>query len=411
MRLTCYRVRRTVYCVSFFPTAHCLCRYPMNITHFTTLAELAPLAAHWDRLARGVPFRSWAWLSAWWRHYGTASSDQQQKRRLYVLVVSNQAGIPVGIAPWYWDYTPAKGRVLRFLGLGEVCSDYLSVLCQPQMEVAVAEVLAVWLTEANRTPRSLSNGSGSLAWDCLELTGVDAEDVVVAHLADRLEAQGNTVHRRAGANCWRIRLPDRWDEYLAQLSKNHRKQLRRMTDRLLDTGRAVVHHVDRTADLDEGWEFLVDLHQRRRQSLGEPGCFASARFYAFHREVMPDLLHNGQLCMAWIEVDGRPAVAEYHLSGQGVVYAYQAGMEQSLASFSPGQLGNLVMIRRAIEHGYRAFDFLRGDEAYKAHWRAQPRPSREIRVVAPRASAQLRHSLWCAGSRVKRWLVEQLKTS
>lgn len=383
----------------------------MNVTRFTTLTELAPLAADWDRLARGVPFRSWAWLSTWWRHYGLEQSEQSQRTRLYVLVVFNEAGAPIGIAPWYWDYTPAKGSVVRFLGLGEVCSDYLSVLCQPQMEEAVAEALASWLTEANQHRAHRSTVDRSSAWDCLELTGVDGEDVVVRHLAEKLDAYGNTVHRRPGADCWRIRLPNSWDEYLARLSKSHRKQLRRLTERLLNKGRAVVHHVDRLADLSQGQEILVDLHQRRRRALGDSGCFASTRFSAFHLDVMPELLRSGQLSLAWVEVDGRPVVAEYHLNGEGVTYAYQAGIASDVKDFSPGQLGNLVTIRRAIEHGCRAFDFLRGNEAYKAHWRAQPRPSKEIRVVAPRASAQLRHALWRAGSRVKRWVKASLKPS
>jgi len=383
----------------------------MNVTCFTTLSELAPLAADWDRLARGVPFRSWAWLSAWWRHYGLERSGRHHQTRLYVLVVFSRTGMPVGIAPWYRDFSPAKGRVVRFLGLGEVCSDYLSVLCQPTMEETVAEALALWLTRANRPAPGMSVDEESRAWDCLELTGVDAEDGAVGLLAEKLANYGHTVHRRFGANCWRIQLPDTWDQYLAQLSKSHRKQLRRLTERLLNPGRAVVHHVERLADLPQGQEILVDLHQRRWQALGEPGCFASPRFSAFQLEVMPELLRSGQLSLTWIEVDGQPVVAEHHLSGQGVLYGYPAGIEPNVHDFSPGQLGNLVMIRWAIEHGYRAFDFLRGDEAYKAHWRASPRPSQELRIIAPRVSAQLRHTLWCAGSRLRRWLKANLKPS
>ena len=35
----------------------------MNIRRITSLAELAPMAAAWNRLTRGVPFRSWEWLT------------------------------------------------------------------------------------------------------------------------------------------------------------------------------------------------------------------------------------------------------------------------------------------------------------------------------------------------------------
>jgi CelD/BcsL family acetyltransferase involved in cellulose biosynthesis len=69
----------------------------------------------------------------------------------------------------------------------------------------------------------------------------------------------------------------------------------------------------------------------------------------------------------------------------------------------PGSLITMATLRRAIERGYRAFDFLRGDESYKAHWRAEPAASVELRVAAERPIARLRHRLWLAGSRLKQW--------
>ena len=53
-------------------------------------------------------------------------------------------------------------------------------------------------------------------------------------------------------------------------------------------------------------------------------------------------------------------------------------------------------------------DFLRGDEPYKAHFRALPRPMRTLRVVANRRGAALRHNLWLAGANVKRWIKGRL---
>lgn len=380
----------------------------MHVTQFTTFAELAPLAADWDRLAQGGPFRSWLWQSAWWRHYGSVPSEQRQKRRLYVLVVFGTDGVPVGIAPWYCDSTLAKGRILRFLGLGEIASDHLTVLCQPDMAKTVTDALANWLTEANKHPTQSFLTDNSSTWDLLELTGVDAQDAIVTRLAEAMETHGHTVYRRPGPNCWSIELPDRWQDFLAACSKNRRKHLSDMSRKWLDTGRATVHWVEHPADLAVGQQNLIDLHQRRWQSRGEPGCFASPQFTAFHREVMPELLHRGRLCLAWLEVDGRPIAADYALSDERVIYGYLSGLEPIETSCSPGHLLNMLIIRHAIEKGYREYDFLRGDESYKAQWHAQPRPTIEIRVVAPRASAWLRHTLWRTGSRVKRSLKKGL---
>lgn len=371
----------------------------MQVFCLTSLDELAPYADDWDRLSAGVPFRSWAWLSTWWRHYGGHDGGEPSRTRLLVLGVFDRAETLVGLAPWYVDCRGPQGRVVRLLGSGEVCSDYLGVLCQPEMEHQVAWALADYLSGAGD-----SRHADCPRWDLLELQGVDAEDPAVGQLLKCLAERGHTVHRRAGPNCWRIELPAAWDDYLALLSKGHRSQMRRLERNVLGTGRAVLHSVGHAEELPRAVEILIDLHQRRHRVLGRPGCFASPRFAAFHREVMPEMLRSGQLQLHWLELDGRPAAAEYYLAGGGVIYAYQSGIDPESLDQQPGRLAILAMLRWAIEQGYRAFDLLRGDEPYKAHLRARPRGSLAVRVVPQRPAAQLRHNLWLAGRNVKQWI-------
>lgn len=373
----------------------------MQIIRYSSFDQLAPWAADWDRLAGNVPFRSWAWMWNWWLQYGIAG-ERSGRQELFVLGVHDHGNRLVGLAPWYIERSPSWGRIVRFLGSGEVCSDYLGVLCEPQREESVAESLADWLAETAFVSRS--NG-----WELLHWAGIDAEDPLIGRLAERLVERGHAVHQRPGPNCWRITLPGSWADYLASLSKDHRKQLRRTERDYLANGRAVLHTVQKESELQRALETLIDLHQRRRHELGEPGCFRSVRFAAFHKAVMPRLLADGYLQLHWIELDGAAAAAEYHLWGGGVMYAYQAGIAPELREHSPGRLAHMLTIRRAIEMGCRAFDFLRGDEPYKAHWRAQPRGSLEIRVVPAHRSARLRHGVWLAGSRVKRWVKDGLR--
>jgi len=372
----------------------------MRIYLLSDLRELAPYADDWDRLSGGVPFRSWAWLSTWWRFYG----EDRPEARLFVTCVFDERQRLVGIAPWYREDTPGWGRIVRPLGSGEVCSDYLSLLCESGHAEAVADALAGFFTAA-------ASGENDCCppLDLIELTGIDAQDRPVAELTRRLGDRGNSVHRRAGVNCWRIPLPGTFDEYLATLSKSHRKQLRRLKRNLLDTPRAVVHHVGTIEELAAATEILIDLHQRRWQAAGESGCFASPRFDGFHRAVLPELLLAGTLQLSWLEIDGRPAAAEYALAGGDVVYAYQAGVNPDLKELEPGRALSVAVLERAIEQGFRGYDLLRGNEPYKAHWRAEVRESVECRVVPRRAAAQLRHNLWLAGSNVKRWLKQGLK--
>jgi CelD/BcsL family acetyltransferase involved in cellulose biosynthesis len=374
----------------------------MHVHLLKSLAELSPYAEAWDRLASAVPFRSWTWLSHWWRAYGPADDDSRQNRQLAVLALFDQSDALVGVAPWYARRSAATGRVLRMLGSGEVCSDYLSLLCQHGVEDRVVEAVADFLL---RQPKK--NAPHALRWDLISLESVDFEDCPVNSLVEQMSGHGCAIHRRTALNCWRLDLPASWEDYLALFSKSFRRQVQRMEREYLNNGRAVLRSVQSIDELPQAMDLLIDMHQRRRRSLREPGCFASPRFEAFYRGVLPDLMRQGLLQFFWLEIDGRPVAAEYHLTGGGVLYAYQAGVDPDAMKMQPGKLLNLLTIRWAMEQGYRALDFLRGDEPYKAHLRAAPRPSLQIRIVPNRPAARLRNSLYLAARQAKQLLKKE----
>jgi hypothetical protein len=374
----------------------------MRVRRFTTWDELMPYADDWDRLAVGVPFRGWTWLSSWWRHFGPQTAADARRMRLAVLGVFDEAGGLCGLAPWYLDDSGVRGRVLRALGSGEVCSEYLGVSCVPAFQEAVLEALGDYLLDSAR-----DRDTGSLRWDLLDLEK-NAEDAVTSTLIDRLAADGCAVHRRPGMNCWRLDLTTEWEGYVASLGKNLRRELRQMERNFFDTGRAVLHSPTKPGDLPKAMDILVDLHQRRWTSVGEPGCFASARFSAFFRDVVPAMQRRGKLQFYWLELDGKPIAARYELVDDGVVFAYQSGVDPDASEHEPGKLMNLATLRDTIARGYRVFDFLRGDEPYKARFGAKPRPTVRLRVVPPHPVAQLRHKLWLSQYRAKQWVKSRI---
>jgi CelD/BcsL family acetyltransferase involved in cellulose biosynthesis len=364
----------------------------MNVQIIATSDELRALAAGWNELTTS-PFHSWDWLATWWSHYGGA------ERQLHVLAVYDDGRVGerrerrlVGIAPWYLDGTLVKGHVLRWLGSGEVCTDHLSLICRAEDRSRVASAVAKSLT-------SVCND-----WDRLDLSGVDADDATVGELLAQLEERECVVSRREGDSCWILDLPTSWDDYLAAISKSHRKQLRQLERRVIESGRTRWHEVNSRDELQAAWPVFVDLHQRRRISLGEPGCFASQTFHDFHHEVSGLLLERGQVRISWIELDGVPAAAEYHFADANATYAYQGGVDPDRLQEEPGRLSTILCLRRAIEEGHTRFDFLRGDEPYKAHWRAEPKPTFDYSVVPNRPLAKIRGRVLDLGGSVKDWV-------
>src|SRR5688572_14081194 len=238
----------------------------MATCRLITIDELESLAGCWNTLAGGVPFRRHEWLSAWWRHYGAGCE-------LYTLRIDEQGDL-IGLAPLYLQRTVMGGRVLRLLGDGEVCSDYVGLLCSAERAPGVAATTAEWLRNVAADPQC--------GWDAVRLEGIDSQDAAIECFVQELSARGCSVHRRAGPNCWRLELPADWAAYEASLSKSHRKQVRRLIDRVFDSGRARLHTVADQSQLERGWQILIDLHQRRRRALGESGCFSSSTFANFH---------------------------------------------------------------------------------------------------------------------------------
>jgi CelD/BcsL family acetyltransferase involved in cellulose biosynthesis len=358
----------------------------LTIQRIGDAGELQSLQRDWNRLAGDVPFRRFEWLEAWWRCYW------QPGMELFVLALRDPAGELVALAPWYARRSALWGRVLSFLGSGQVCSDYLTVLAAPEYEAATGCALADWLA-----------GDARRAWDLIELDGMEPEDPVLQRLVAELALRGHVVHQRERIGAWRLELPGDWKSYESRLSKSRRGGVRTLEKRYFQTGRAVLRTADTAEAVERGLKILHELHQKRRKSLGDPGCFASPRFANFLALAATRFHQLGRLRLQWIELDGRPAAAEFDLSSADTVYHYQSGMDPDAAQDKPGWLMQISALREAIDQGFRAFDFLRGDEPYKSWWRAERRPLAEIRVVGRSATARLRHRVWTAAACLKAW--------
>lgn len=364
----------------------------MHVTRLAQLKDCESIASVWDCLSHGNPFRRTAWLLNWWRHFG-------HDRVLYVLQVTNDAGEIVGIAPWYLDTRASLGRTLHPLGGGSVCSEYLGILATPEYEQPVIAALSAWLTSAGQGEQQPCDG-----WDLMDLVAVDAADTCMTQFVSELAAAGCSIHSRPGMDCWRLELPSSWDEYVQQLSKKHRQRARRDVTRWLDSGRAQLRRVATRDELDRGMSILVDLHQRRRQSLGQPGCFADPAFSDFLYAAAEALLDDQILDLCWLEIDDHPVAVEFQLSSGDVTYAYQSGIHPDYLDQRPGHVIQIAILRELADRGRQRIDFLRGGETYKQFWRAEPHPCLEYRIAPDRAAPRLRHHVWVAGDTMRQWI-------
>ncbi len=330
-------------------------------------------------------------LNAW--HAFRRPSDH-----LNVIVFHDQAGQLVGLAPWYRRQGFASGTTLRFLADGSVCSDFQTVLTQPEYADQVRDSLIDWLS------------SPSQSWDQLELEGCCESDAWMNAFHQAMAARGHRTHWKQTLNTWRIDLQEGWDTVKANFSKTQHAQLRNFINRFDKSDYRFRLASTHASSIDYFVGETIRLHQLRWQACGEPGCFAAPAFKQFFQHAMRDMIIDGSADIALLERQGRAVAANVWLIRNNIGFGYQCGRDPAEDAHKVGRIMQSVSLRHHIQQGLIAYDYLRGDEQYKADLRAKPTPCGRLRIVARARLPELRHSIWETCRDVKAMFTSAPKT-
>ncbi len=335
------------------------------------------LAGEWDGLladsAVRSPFLTWAWVGAWLATLG-ADADLE-------VVAARDAsdGRLVGVAPFFVETVRRMGvphRRLRVLGNGPAAPDHLDL----PVRSGHADQVAPLLWEAVVADRR---------WDVVDLDGVAPDGflarVVLRRRGDRLAAQP--------IPCPYLPLDGGWEAVEARMGRNHRQNIARYGRKLdREAGTVTERLVTSPGDLDDTLRRLGELHQAIRSRHGDRGAFADEGARAFQHEVARRMLAAGRLRLWRLDVAGE-AIAAIECFRQGdTVSFYTTGYDAEWSAYGPGRRIMATAIRASIEEGATEFDFLRGDEPYKAAWGVDTRHDLRIR----RPAGPWGRALWAA---------------
>ncbi len=196
---------------------------------------------------------------------------------------------------------------------------------------------------------------------------VEAADVV----ASGLVRGGVDVEVTGGESTAVVQLPRSWDDYLADIGKKQRHELRRKRRRYEDLVGGVVHEIHR----GEGWALgeFIRLHRLAGGDKGEVmGPEMTALFTALAG------LEGWRIDVLRIPgTDSASACLFSYVDDDGF-YLYNSSYEPSLGDASPGMVLIGACIQQAIEISVSRFDFLKGDETYKYRLGAEPRTLMEV---------------------------------
>jgi CelD/BcsL family acetyltransferase involved in cellulose biosynthesis len=351
-----------------------------------------PWSALLPRSASDVPTVAPGWIFPWIDAFG----DGVEIRALALFDGTRL----VGLAPLGARRRPHRlgfrVRSLELLATGEdeadeIASDYVGVVAERGVEAQVADAVVKALAEAGD-------------WDELMMERMSGDSPMPLLLADALRQAGYVVDLAVTGFAPYVALPRSWEDYLAALPASRRYFIRR-TLRDFDAwagGVARVSLAQTDKEAAEALGILAALHGERWKEAGKGGAFASEKFLAFHRAVLPGLREAGALGLRWLSVRGEPIAAHYEIMWHGKVHFYQSGRKTRLPrGIRPGIVMHAHAIQCAIDGGLSEYDFLAGDARYKLELATATRPLVRLRASRPTVGSVARRVLDLAEDEVR----------
>jgi CelD/BcsL family acetyltransferase involved in cellulose biosynthesis len=317
----------------------------------------------WDELVERSgarnPFLTWAWHRACADAVPAEELDECEVVVLRSARGDLQALLPFRVRRERLWRVPVTAVGWAFGDLG--CPDHLDLLAAPEADLD-----------------ALVGALEQIPWVVIKLDNVADRATNVERLRAACERRGWIVRQKRLGRCPYIELPKSWEAYLTDMTAHRRAAIRRMERKLRREHDVVLTEYGKER-VEEGLRHLQNLHTLRWEG---GGTFSDPVVQRLHRRLAASLAEQGRLWLFTLDIDGTPAAAWYGFSlGLGdTVYHYQSGRDPRWDRERVGSLLLGLMIRRAIELGYRRFDFLRGEEPYKWQWTRIARPCYEVVV-------------------------------
>ena len=316
--------------------------------------ELEP---SWREMAerRGNAFLTPEWFTCWLHHYG--GEDTTLVAGLRHSDRSLRGLLPLSLEP---------GRI----GVAEFAGGHLGDLFFPVCEARDEEEAAA--------AAGVALAAEELQWGILAFRNVDRERPWVESLANATGARLK-IRERVSGELPQIRLSQHtdWEGYLASRSSNMRQQMRRLRRRAARTHSLRIRRSEDPAMIESDMRTLFDLHDRR---FGVSSSLRSETVRSFHGDFAVAALERGWLRLWFLELDGEAAAAWYGWR-LGDRYSYfNGGFDPNWNDVRPGFILMSAVIEAAFAEGAEWFDFLLGNEAYKARFADESRQVSEVIV-------------------------------
>lgn len=322
----------------------------MQLKVIKTLSELEKIETDWNNLlqksASHVPFLRHEYLSTWWKTLGGGEWDHGDLH----VITAYEDGDLIAVAPLF-STTNLDGRsALMFLGSIEI-SDYLDMIAPVDVLPAFIEALLDHL-----------NGPESPEWEVLDLYNLLENSTTLPVLTETAGKYGWDFIKGQLQPAPSISLPNSWDDYLSEIKKKQRHEIRRKIRR------AESHVLPTRWYLVEDESTLDDEIDAFLQLMAydpEKESFLTEVMQTQMREAIHTAFRAGWLQLAFLEIGGEKAATYLNFDYANRIWVYNSGLDFKFSDLSPGWVLLAYLIQWAIDNGRETLDFMRGEEAYK----------------------------------------------
>jgi CelD/BcsL family acetyltransferase involved in cellulose biosynthesis len=331
----------------------------MTARVLTRRDELEALAAEWNGLLRcsgaNSIFLTWEWISTWIDVVSPAAP-------LLVVAVRDASGRLEAIAPFYRRTMELGGFVpftsLHVLGGPESGAEYPDLILRPESADDALRAIGAALR------------ARSSEWDCIWLPYVASWTGARERWLALFEHVGMHVNEReAEFAC--VPLPDSHAALLRSIPEKMRKHLKQYVRRhTLEGPWRFVDFVEQGRVAD-GLDALFALHGKRWQARDEDGAFrGETRLAAFYRRFAPRAAERGWLRLYGLSDGSQVGAVQYGYVYEREFLALQEGFDVDIQPPGIGHVLRDAALRRSIDAGLNAYDFLGEYSDHKRRWGA-----------------------------------------
>jgi CelD/BcsL family acetyltransferase involved in cellulose biosynthesis len=334
----------------------------MDFTLHRNFKDLEPLATEWNALLAEsithVPFLRHEYLRAWWERRGGGEWPDAE----LAVVLARQSGQLAGVAPLFAAKNREGDPALLLLGSIEI-SDYLDLIVRPTDLSAFITGLLDFLDFSGPAGLSVpAPEAETKPWQVLDWQNLPETSPTLPILKAEAEKRGWTFVQEQTYHAPSIPLPGDFETYLSGIDKKQRHEIRRKMRRVEENGSAV-----RWYYVSEGAALEADVEAFLAMMAEEPekAKFLSEAMRQQMQLVCRAAFENGWLQLAFLEIDGQKAASYLDFDYLNRIWVYNSGINRRYVELSPGWVLLGYLLQWANENKRLAFDFMRGDEAYK----------------------------------------------